>query len=68
MKALLFLLCASLSAAALVKREAEAEAEPAYGYDVNGGETCPKFKTWYAQNISFPIDQISLSLCVPSPL
>ena len=44
MKALLFLLCASLSAAALVKREAEAEAEPAYGYDVNGGEICPKYK------------------------
>ena len=45
MKALLFILCASLSAAALVKREAEAEAEPAYGFDVNGGEIWPKLKT-----------------------
>ena len=68
MKALLFILCASLSAAALVKREAEAEAEPAYGYDVNGGEIYPKYNTWYAQSISFPIDQISLSLCALSPL
>merc|ERR550519_1845387 len=43
MKSLLFLLCASLSAAALVKREAEAEAEPepAYGFDVNGGYAEP---------------------------
>ena len=45
MKSLLFLLCASLSAAALVKREAEPEAEPepAYGFDVNGGEIWPKY-------------------------
>ena len=37
MKALLFLLSAAFSSAALVRREAEAEAEPAYGFDVNGG-------------------------------
>merc|ERR1719205_397528 len=43
MKSLFFLLCASLSAAALVKREAEpeAEAEPAYGFDVNGDHAEP---------------------------
>merc|ERR1719205_393329 len=43
MKSLFFLLCASLSAAALVKREAEAEAEaePAYGLNVNGGYAEP---------------------------
>ena len=45
MKSFLFLLCASLSTAALMKREAEPEpeAEPAYGFDVNGGEILPKY-------------------------
>ena len=43
-----FLLCASFASAALVKREAEAapeadpEAEPVYGLDVNGGDAICK--------------------------
>ena len=64
MKLFLFLLCASLSSAALVRREAEAEAEPAYGFDVNGGEIWQK-KLFDALNFFF--DQIMLSLCAPSP-